>query len=92
MLLWVPKSDYRAHLKEVRGPAGSIIVPADGEDALFAAVMEVIDPIAGEVVARGELPDLMVGFVDDDRVFSTPIVGIGVPAVRVWRLSETSAG
>lgn len=89
VLLWVPREDYRDHLREAQGPAGAILVPADGEEALFRSVLEVIDLEAGEVVAWGELPDLMVGFVDDDRLFSSPVVGVGVPTVRVWRINSS---
>lgn len=89
VIVWVPTRDYRAHLKEARGPGGSILVPADGEEALFDAVLEVIDLSAGEVVARGELPDLAAGFVDEERIFSTPVVGVGIPVVRVWRVTRS---
>lgn len=86
VLIQIPAERWREGLVERTTPRGQTYWTIGDESRFLDTVVEVIDPAAGEVIARGRFDPLFRHFASDGTAVSYGEDAGGVPFIRVWDL------
>lgn len=94
--LWVysrvASESWRDAWPKLREGTLEVAVSAIEMDKLLSTMVEVIDPIAGRVLARRQLPGLVISAMSSDRLAVYHVGADALPLVKVFRLSLVQQG
>ena len=83
--LWTRSADWQRH--EVKPQPGREMRASDIDwDGLYDSVIEVVDPAAGTLLASRRIPQLLLGFLDDQRALLYSNQSDGSFALEIWRV------
>jgi hypothetical protein len=65
---------------------GGLVYPIPPGSGLLESLVEIIDPVTGQLFAAGLFEKEIYGFVDANHVFSYTEDERGIPQIHIWRL------
>lgn len=89
VLIQVPGADWRKHLVRAPSKIGGTVLKPDRADKFYETILEVLDPVSGDLIVSQRVPRYLRGFLGSGEAFAYEDDGSGVGTFTIWRINVT---